>query len=68
LPPFYQGNTIAKALNDPEFFNEYKKLLGDEPTPLLGEEIEKAVRQLPRDPETIQLFKQIAGGEPLPPR
>jgi tripartite-type tricarboxylate transporter receptor subunit TctC len=59
---------IAKTFNDPGFHSEYKKLTGDEPTPLMPEEMEKAIRELPRDREIVELFKNIAGGAPLPPR
>jgi tripartite-type tricarboxylate transporter receptor subunit TctC len=59
---------MVKTFNDPGFHNEYKKLTGDEATPLMPEEMDRAVRELPRDPETIQLFKKISSGDPLPPR
>jgi tripartite-type tricarboxylate transporter receptor subunit TctC len=59
---------MKKALKDPGFPSEYKKLTGDDPTPLLPEENQKAVRELPREPETIELFKKIVGPGPLPPR
>jgi hypothetical protein len=39
-----------------------------EPTPLSGEEVEKAVRELPRDAEVIALYKKLADGGPLPSR
>jgi hypothetical protein len=59
---------IAKTFKDPGFHQEYKKLTGDEATPLMADEMEKAVKGLPRDPEIVELFKKIAGGGPLPPR
>jgi tripartite-type tricarboxylate transporter receptor subunit TctC len=59
---------MTKSLTDPEFHKEYKKLLSEEPTPLLPEENQKAIRELPRDPETIALFNKLAGPAPLPPR
>jgi len=59
---------MRKALSDPEFVREFKKLTGDEPTPLTPEANEKAVRDIPRDPETIELFKKIIGAGPLPAR
>jgi len=34
----------------------------------MADEMEKAVKELPRDPEIVELFKKIAGGGPLPPR
>jgi hypothetical protein len=33
-----------------------------------AEELERVVRDLPRDPATIELYKKIAGHSPLPPR
>ncbi len=36
------------------------------PTPLMPEENERAIRELPRDAETIELFKKFAGAGALP--
>jgi len=75
LPPGTPKDRVAilqeafrKTYKDPEFFREYKKLVGDEPTPLLPEAHEKAIRDIPREPEVIELFKKLVGAEPLPPR
>ena len=59
---------MAKAFADPEFHSEFKKLMAGEPTPLTGEEVESAMRALPRDPEIVGLYKKIAEHGPLPPR
>ena len=59
---------FRKTFRDPEFFKEYKKLTGDEPSPLLPENHEKAIAEIPRDRETIDVFKQLVGAGPLPPR
>jgi tripartite-type tricarboxylate transporter receptor subunit TctC len=59
---------FRKTYRDPEFYKEYKKLTADEPTPLLPENHEKAIKEIPRDPEAIALFKKLVGAEPLPPR
>ena len=56
-----------KAYLDPAFQTEYKKLVGNDPSPLLPEDHEKVIREIPRDPEVIELFKKIAGAGPLPP-
>ena len=37
------------------------------PEPLRPEELEKAIRELPRDRETIDLFNKLSGPDPLPP-
>ena len=59
---------IRKSFKDPEFRREFKKLTGDDPTPLMPEAHEKAIRELPRDPEIVKFFKKIASGDPLPSR
>jgi hypothetical protein len=61
-------NAMRKTFKDPDFHKEFKKLVGDDPSPLMPEEQEKSIKELPRDPQTIELFKKIAGGDPLPPR
>lgn len=75
LPPGTPGEQVnilrealVKTFNDPGFHQEYKKLTGDEPTPLMPDDMEKAIKALPRDREIVELFKKIAGGGPLPPR
>jgi hypothetical protein len=59
---------MRKAFADPEFPVEFKKLMGDPPAPLDGEELERAIKELPRDQEVIQLYKMLAGADPLPAR
>lgn len=59
---------IGKAFADPEFHKEYKKMVGEEPTPIMPEDMDKLIRDLPRDPETIELFKKLNAAGPLPPR
>lgn len=58
----------AKMYKDPEFQKEYKKMVGEEPTPILGEEMERTIKELPRDPETIELFKKLNAAGPIPSR
>lgn len=64
--------TLREAFNrsfkDPLFAKEFAKLMGGEPSPLTGEEVEASIRQLPRDPEVIGLYKRMAEHGPLPPR
>jgi hypothetical protein len=57
---------LRKSFKDPEFVKEYKKVVGEDPTPLLPEDNERAIRELPRDPEIVELFKKFARGGPLP--
>jgi tripartite-type tricarboxylate transporter receptor subunit TctC len=59
---------FRKAYRDPEFLKAYKKLTNDDATPLLPEEMEKAVRAVPREREIVDLFQKIAGPDALPTR
>ncbi|HXV81611.1 MAG TPA: hypothetical protein VEG60_17160 [Candidatus Binatia bacterium] len=59
---------MRKTFKDPEFHKEFIKLAGDEPAPLMPEELEKAVREMPRDREVIDFFKKLSGTDPLPAR
>jgi hypothetical protein len=59
---------MNKSFKDPEFAQEFKKLMGGEPSPLTGEEVEASIRELPRDPEVVGLYKKMAEHGPLPPR
>lgn len=59
---------MRKTFNDPEFHKEFKKLTGDDPTPLMPEANEKSIKEMPRDSEIVELFKKLAGAGPLPPR
>jgi tripartite-type tricarboxylate transporter receptor subunit TctC len=58
---------FRKVFKDPDFHKEYKKLVGDDPTPLTAEGIDKAIRELPRDASIVELFKQVTGADALPP-
>ena len=59
---------LRRTFKDPAFIQEYRKLVGDDPSPLMPEENERAIRELPRDRETVELYKQFAGAGPLPAR
>ncbi|HSF59995.1 MAG TPA: hypothetical protein VLD83_18110 [Candidatus Binatia bacterium] len=59
---------MNKSFKDPEFAQEFKKLMGGEPSPLTGEEVEASIRELPRDAEVVGLYKKMAEHGPLPPR
>ena len=50
-----------KAFKDAEFHREYKKLTDEEPDPLMPKEMEKAIREMPRDAEVIDLLKKLSG-------
>ena len=75
LPPGTPSDRIKilqeafrKTYLDPGFQKEYKKIVGNDPSPLLPEHHEKIIKEIPREPEVIELFKKIAGGDPLPSR
>jgi hypothetical protein len=59
---------MRKTLTDPEFSKEFHKLTGDDPTPLMPEALEKAIREMPRDADVVELFNRLAGPGPLPAR
>jgi tripartite-type tricarboxylate transporter receptor subunit TctC len=59
---------MRKAFADPEFPGEFKKLMGDAPMPLDGEELERSIKELPRDQEVVRLYQKLAGPDPLPTR
>jgi tripartite-type tricarboxylate transporter receptor subunit TctC len=59
---------FRKAYEDPEFQKEYKKVLGDDPSPIIPEEYQTAIREIPRDQETIEMYKKFSGADPLPNR
>jgi tripartite-type tricarboxylate transporter receptor subunit TctC len=59
---------MRKALSDPGFPANFRKLVGEEPTPLMPEELHKVIQDVPREPEVVALFNKIAGGDRLPDR
>lgn len=59
---------MRKSFADPEFAPEFRKLMGDDPAPMGGEELERAIKDLPRDKEVVQLYQKLAGADPLPTR
>jgi hypothetical protein len=52
-------DAMRKAFRDAEFHREYKKLTGEDPDPLMPEEMEKAIKEMPRDAEVIDLLKNF---------
>jgi tripartite-type tricarboxylate transporter receptor subunit TctC len=57
---------MRKTFADPEFHAEFKKMVGEEPTPLPPQELEKAIRDLPREREVVELFNKLSGADALP--
>ena len=58
--------TLRSAIR--RFIVSSKKLSGFDASPLMPEEQDKAVRELPRDREVVELFKKLSGADPLPAR
>jgi tripartite-type tricarboxylate transporter receptor subunit TctC len=59
---------MRKTFKDSDFHREYRKIVGEDASPLLPEELTKAIQDTPRDPELIELFKTFSGAAPLPAR
>lgn len=59
---------MRKTFEDPAFHVDFKKLAGEQATPIFAEEEEKVVRAIPRDSEIRDLFRIISGDGPLPAR
>ena len=66
MTPLPRREAMRKAFADPEFSKEFRKLMGDDPAPLGGEELEKAIKELPRDKAVVQLYQKLAGADPFP--
>jgi tripartite-type tricarboxylate transporter receptor subunit TctC len=61
-------DAFRKSWKDPEFHENWKKMTRADASPLMPEEVEDLVKNIPRDPEDIKLYNRIAGAEPLPKR
>jgi hypothetical protein len=59
-PPVIQFVSLESESQDPEFQKEYLKLVGEEPTSVLPNDMEKLVREPPRYTEIVALFKRIS--------
>ncbi len=57
---------MNKVFEDRGFHKEFKKLTGDDPSPLTGERLQTLIKKIPREPAVIGLFKKIASVETLP--
>jgi len=75
LPPETPKERVAvlqeafrETFKDPEFMKTWKKLTGADAYPLMPEEQERTIKEIPREREVIDLFNKIAGAGPLPSR
>ena len=59
---------MRRAFKDPEFLSEYKKIIREDFEPVMPEEVEKAIREIPREPEVNELVKKLSGAAPMPSR
>jgi tripartite-type tricarboxylate transporter receptor subunit TctC len=59
---------MRKTFKDPEFHREYRKVVGDDASPMTPEALTKAIQDTPRDAELIDWFKVFSGPAPLPAR
>ena len=59
-------DAITSTYSDREFFNDYKKITGETPTPMMPDEFDVIIKKLPRNPEDVDLYKKLAGAGPLP--
>jgi tripartite-type tricarboxylate transporter receptor subunit TctC len=60
--------SFRKSWKDPQFLENWKKMTRADASPLMPEELEELVKNIPRDPEDVKLYNRIAGAEPLPKR
>lgn len=75
LPPGTSKDRVAvlqeamrKTFTDADFHREYRKIVGEEASPLMPEELTRAIQETPRDRELVELFKLFSGAAPLPGR
>ena len=59
---------MRRAFKDPEFLSEYKKIIREDFEPIMPEEVDKAIREIPREPEVNELVKKLSGPGPMPSR
>jgi tripartite-type tricarboxylate transporter receptor subunit TctC len=57
---------MRKTYRDAEFAKEYTKLTGLKAEPQMPEELERTIKEMPRDREAVELFKKLSGPDPLP--
>ena len=67
-PSMIQFVSLESVSQDPEFPKEYLKLVGEEPTSVMSNDMEKLVSELSRDTEIVALFQNINEAGPLQSR
>jgi hypothetical protein len=56
-----------RVWNDPDFPNEFQRVVAEPFEPITGREIEEVLQKIPRDPKVMEIYKQLIGAGPLPP-
>jgi tripartite-type tricarboxylate transporter receptor subunit TctC len=59
---------MRNIFKDPEFPNYFSKLVADDASPLGPSELNKVIKEMPRDAEVLELIRNFSGAGPLPPR
>jgi hypothetical protein len=59
-------SAFRQVFTDPKLGQIWKTFTGAPANPILAEEQEAAIKNIPRDSETIDMFNRPAGPEPLP--
>lgn len=56
-----------RVWSDPRLAEEYERSTGEPAEPVTGEEIDRALAQIPKDARVLNAYKQLIGGGPIPP-
>jgi tripartite-type tricarboxylate transporter receptor subunit TctC len=59
---------MRNIFKDPEFPKYFNKLVADDASPLGPAELNKVIKEMPRDAEILELIRNFSGAGPLPPR
>ena len=59
---------MRRTFKDPEFLADYKKIIREDFEPVLPEEVDQAIREIPRDAEINELVKKLSGPGAMPAR
>ena len=49
---------MRKTFRDPAFLEAYRKATGEDATPVMPEDLQRIVKEVPRDPEVVGLFNK----------
>jgi len=61
-------DAMRQTFKDRNFLAEFKKMTKEDAEPLLPDELQSAIKNLPHDRAVMDLFKRLAGPDPLPAR